>query len=72
MTFDELTEPRHIGEIKFTIDGDNLILTIGPESLNVCKHCPDLHVLILKNVSQDKLRDLILGLAHLWKHHNDN
>jgi hypothetical protein len=56
------------GELSFDISGDHLVLTIGPDSLHICPHCPNLHVLILKNVSRAKMRELVLGIAHLASH----
>ena len=31
----------------FTVSDGRLVVTFHPESLNVCKHCPDLHALVL-------------------------
>ena len=62
------TTPRQTVEMQFTIDGDNLILTIDPESLHVCRHCPNLHVLILKDVTLEKMKQLVIGIAHLASH----
>lgn len=53
---------------EFTISDHKLILTFPPESLNVCKHCSDLHVLVLEVGTPENIRQLALGLLHLVEH----
>lgn len=55
----------------FTVSDGRLVVTFHPESLNVCKHCPDLHALVLEVASKENIRRLALGLAHLAEHVDD-
>ena len=61
-----------VGDSVFTLDGEHLVLTINPESLTVCRHCPNLHLIILKTASKENIRELVLGLAHFASHLNDD
>jgi hypothetical protein len=62
-------EPDAIpADATFTVSDGRLVMTCRPESLNVCKHCPDLHVLVLEVASKENLRQLAVGLAHLAEH----
>lgn len=57
--------------VVFSISDDQLILTTPPDLLNVCKHCPELHILVLRVASPENIRELAAALLHLAEHVND-
>lgn len=56
-----LCDLRHVPgttEPYFTLTGDLLVLTLKPEAMLVCPHCPNIHVRVLAAVTPTEIRGL--------------
>ena len=63
-----MSTPVAIDAIEFKVESERLILTVTPDLLHVCRHCPNLHILVLAKVTKQELRKLAAGIAHLAEH----
>jgi hypothetical protein len=67
MTSDEAKRMAALnsGELVFQLSNGQLILTVPSELLEICDLCPHFHVVIVRNASADRLRELATAIAVL-------